>query len=286
MASATEKVFTSAAARAALANAVSLSAPVVTTGEDALRVTCISAYTGVVVRIAARRLSDKGEILANVWTLSVPSTYQSASGDFQLGVGALFNLSISQLGSGPQLGGAFIVAQLVRGTGSAAVVLATLVQGYITGLQAQAWPGSPVSYSTEGLGGLRLITGTQPAAGSEILETVPNGARWQVLRFSAQLVTSAAAGVREPHFALTAGPTTETEVIPGVGQNPSVTMNWFWAPGVLNVASAGGNYVQVGVPDPLFVAGLENLTTHTLNLAAGDQWRFVSYVVREWLEVF
>jgi hypothetical protein len=84
-----------------------------------------------------------------------------------------------------------VTVDLVRGPGAVGGVTATLLQGPVSSLQRIAWPGSLLLSSLDVAGILRSITGTDPAAGAEISETVPTGARWRLRALAATLVTSA-----------------------------------------------------------------------------------------------
>ena len=281
----TERAYPAAALPAPGARGISSPPAFVTTGEDALRVISINALTGVRLKITARRLSDKGEILANAWDHTPNTNRTPATSDFPLSVGAIINLSIVATNATPLIGQTFVIAQVVRGTGAAAIVLGTLLAGYITSTQALGWPGSPIVSSLDGQGVVRLILGTTPAAGAEIIETVPSGARWELLRFCAALVTNAVAGNRTPIFRIITAADTSYRPASVHVQGPSKGWTWSWS-GALNYQQDGvnGNTTQP-TPLPLMMFAGEQIKTLTLGMAAGDQWSQVVYVVREWLEV-
>src|SRR4051812_32014952 len=108
----------------------------------------------------------------------------------------------------PIIGQTFVRVQLIRGLSGATLPIATLLQGYVTSRQDLAYPGSPIRMSTEDAFPVRIITGTDPAAGVEIVETVPDGAVWELVSVTARLVTSAAAAVRFPMLQLDHGGST------------------------------------------------------------------------------
>src|SRR5439155_18890058 len=117
--------------------------------------------------------------------------------NYKLGKGAILNLTVFASAGAPLMGQTYVIVQLIKGLTGATIVLGTLLGGYLTATQALGWPGSPIISSTDGEGCTRLIVGTTPAAEANILETVPTGARWELLSLEASYVQGAG-GVATP----------------------------------------------------------------------------------------
>src|SRR5216684_7447604 len=94
------------------------------------------------------------------------------------------------------------MGQLLRYVGGTAIVLGTLLGGYVTAVQALGFPGSPVSNSLDGTPPAVEGNGNTPAVGADTFDTVPLGARWEILYYSAKLTTSAAVANRRPSLTL------------------------------------------------------------------------------------
>lgn len=259
--------------------------PFYTTGEDNLRIVSFNAAGGVRLKLNARVVGNDQKASPQVWDHTPNTDRSAAMNDFALSGLTLLNLSVFASAGAPRIGQTFVIVQLIRGVGAAAIVLGTILQGYVTTTQAVAWPGSPIETSIEGGGVLRAITGTQPAAGGEIAETVPTGARWELLSFRAALTTNAAAGVRSPIVAFDNG-TTNYSRAPNPGTTgPGSANDYYWAQGVNGAVLIDGQTRLGTLPaSPLLLAGFL-LKTSTQFMAAGDQWTAPILLVREWLEV-
>lgn len=255
-----------------------------TTGEERLRVTSFNALTGVRVAIQGRRLDERAEIMPFARTHTPNTNRTKKTDEYDLGLGALLNLAVFADQGAPLWGQTYVIAQLIRGVGATGVVLATIVQGCITTEQTLAWPGSPLQNAMESGGYVRTITGTTPALGADISETVPTGAEWQLLLLQAQLTTSATAGNRipvlqfSPHglqLAVTAAPTT-------IGPSAQGTFNWEVSMPLASPVTAGVNIA--GIPTELRLGAAGSFFIQTTALAAGDQWGAPRFLLREWLQ--
>lgn len=137
-----------------------------TTGEDNLRIVSSNSLAGVSLRVEARFIDPAGTISAQSWDHVPNSDRTPRTTDYRLGVGALLNLTVYASSGAPRIGQTFVMVQLIRGDAPAAIVLGTMLQGYVTAVQHLAWPGSPIQSSIEGGGYPRAIVGTTPAAGN------------------------------------------------------------------------------------------------------------------------
>lgn len=254
------------------------------TGDDRLRIVSFNSLTGVVVAIQGYRMDPAGEKhpLRQVHTPNTDRTV--ATDDFALGAGALLNLTVFAAAGAPLIGQTFVILQLVRGVGAAAVVLGTLLAGYVTARQPLGWPGSPIVSSLEGEPVIRVVTGTDPAAGAEVSETVPTGARWELLSVRYTLVTSAVAGARRSRLVLTTpGSAVFVSLLPATTQAASDNLPYLWAPNLPSASIATTGLQQPLTQRAILPAGAM-LGTSTQAVDAGDNYADVTFAVREWLE--
>jgi hypothetical protein len=130
-----------------------------------------------------------------------------------------------------------------------------------------------------------VLNGTDPAAGAEVAETVPPGARWELLDFYVQLVTDATVATRRAGLFFDDG-TNPYYRSPQPGSlAASLTMDNYWAQGsALETAPLTDVSVANLAAGHRLLAG-HRVRTATNNLKAGDNLGQPRYVVREWLEV-
>jgi hypothetical protein len=249
------------------------------------RVTSVCAVSGVTIAIQGRRLDEKGRIQPIVETHAPASNRATRTQDFGLGVGAVLNLTVFASAGAPLIGQCYIMVQLLRNVGSAAIVLGTLLGGYVTAVQALGFPGSPIQSSTAGEPVVRNIIGTQPAAGASISEACPTNARWELITVEYQFVADGVAGTRRLVLQLRSGgtlfgslPASNTLAAGGVG-------NFLHAQNIpVLVDITAGNYVGE-LPQRCFLRAADVFIVTGVGIDAGDQFFGPWYQVREWLEV-
>lgn len=261
------------------------------TGEDRLKLTVRNAAAGVTVQLTGRLLAapeseddDPPRVQAFAQTL-VPATDRSSSTILlPLGEGWLLDAEVIVTAGTPLVGQCFAQLSLVRGDAGATLDLVTLAAGYITALQRLATPGGSIAGSLEGGGALRSITGTDPAAGAEISEAVPSGARWQLLAFAADLVTSATAANRVPALVIDDGANVYARI--SLNQNETASKTWrnAWLSGAAVQADTTNLILVASLPTPLYLGAGHRIKTVTAALDAGDNWSAPQYLVREWIE--
>ena len=253
------------------------------TGEESLRVTSFGSVAGVELAVRSRYLDVEGQLIPSS-DRHVPHSDRSvASTIHPLGRGWLVGVQVYATVGPPRIGQVFVVVELVRGDGAAATPLQPLFSGYVTATQRLGWPGSPLHSSTEGRGVLRSITGTNPAAGVEVSETVPTDARWHVLAFAVTLVTSAAAANRELSLTFDDGATVFARVPSGYTHIASLTRLYSAYIGAVRNAAAQDTTQTFPLPD-LHLQGGYRIATATTNKQAGDDYGAPQLLVEEWIE--
>jgi hypothetical protein len=254
-------------------------------GNEVLRVKAANTATGARIAIQGRRLSEKGEIEPFAF-VHMPNSDRTISTTIHaLGKGALLNLAVFVENATPLIGQTFVMVQIVRGLAGPLVLLGTLLQGYVTSTQGLGWPGSPIVTSTEGEPAARFIVGTTPAAGAEVTEVIPTGARWELVYLRAVLTTAVGGIDREVVLQQNDGGNTfQANLIGGLVPASSVRA-FVWAQGLPPLFSDTFAGRQSAVPIGNRILSGSTISTGTAFMQAGDQWSLVTLVVREWLEV-
>lgn len=254
-------------------------------GDYSLRVNSWNALVGVVVGIRVRMIrATDGELVDSDFLHTPNSNRTKATTDFPLPAGFILNVTVFASTGTPLVGQTFVQVQLTRGLTGATLLLATMLQDYITSVQALAYPGSPIRSSIEGGGYIRSITGAAPGAGVEILETVPGGARWELLTGACVLTTSATAGTRIVGLLIRTAGVTRAATFQPTGLIPSRIGVWYFGQAMPNMTDATGNQNTLPLPRATMLLAADTWGTQTQAIAAGDQWNAPQYTVRELLE--
>jgi hypothetical protein len=252
--------------------------------DDNLRITSYNATATVVLQIRHRFVDLSGYIQASAET-QTPNTDRSAkSSIIETPEGWLLGGEVFVSGAAPTQGQTYVVVEIVRGSSASALPLQVIAAGYVTAKQPLAFANGLVGSSLDGAGALRSITGTTPGAGAEISETVPTGARWQLMVFRFAFTASAAAANRQPRLQLDDGvnvyyrsPTPANIVASGASIYNAL-------PGIFNTAPNDGAENQVPFPAGVQLAAGHRIRTNTAAIQAADQYSGVQYLVREWIE--
>lgn len=259
--------------------------PLYVTGEDALCATILNAAAGVTVTITGRML-EFGQSRPSPFSQTIiPATDRSASVvRFTIGDGWLLNAQAIVTAGTPATGQTFVRLSLVRGITSNAIDLFTLAANYATAKMPVSYPGSPVLSSTEGCGALRSITGAVPAAGGEISETVPTGARWELLSIATQLVASATVATRNSILTLDDAATVYGRFPMNNAQGAGTTFAITWGQGQAFINGEPSQGITASIPVNVKLAAGHRIRTSTVSIQAADQYSAIQYLVREWIE--
>ena len=259
--------------------------PFFTSGEDNLRLVSFNSVTGVKLRLTVRTLGDNGRPIPG-GVDQIPATDRSStSTDCPLSGTTILNVDVHATAGVPKVGQTFVIVQLIRGLGTAAIVLGTILQGYVTTTQGLGWPGSAIVSSTDGEPALRTLTGTTPAAGAEALETVPTGARWELLAVLCVLTTNAVAGARTPNVQIADAAGRLSQTVNASALNNLQTGTFYLAQNLAYGSIPASLIFNWPIPQGLRLLAGQTFGTTTAGLQAGDQWSAPIYSVRDWLDV-
>ena len=250
------------------------------TGEDNLRVTVFNSLAGIELALEGRFVTLEGRIIPIVERI-VPTAARAASISLHsLGEGFLANVMIRAAVGVPVRGEAFAIVEIVRGRLGAIQSLGCLLQGYVTGVQRLAWPGSPLEGSTTGPGLARSYTGTDPAVNVEIAETVPAGAVWRLHSFLATLVTDANVANRQVTLIIDDGANVFWQMDASAAQAASLTRSYS-AYDTGGVPDFLGSTFRLPAPFPFTLVAGDRIRTSTANRQAGDNWSAPQMFVEE-----
>lgn len=255
---------------------------------DRLRLTVWNIVQLTTVSVHYRMWRPRAGSIAGRESFPVASDAEPEQFEFEIGVGYLQNLVVFSAGGAFRVGATFIRLEVVRGRAGAAISLGVILQGYITPRQQLAWPGSPIQRADEVDPPIQHIEGTTPAAGDPVTETVPDGTSWELVSFSAVLITDATVPARRVYLS-------HQEVSSGTGilwqsygpyqQVASLTVQYYWVAGAAADPDVPLSLRLISLPTRVRLRGGTFFVVGALNLAAGDEWNFPAYTIRERLEI-
>jgi len=258
-------------------------APLYVTNADKIFITTYNSLSGVEVVVMGRIIDPAGKVLPfNVF--HTPKSDRTPTSTIQmLKEGYLISVSVANSAGTPRRGHTWVQVGILWGAGGQHTEYVTLIEDYIADFDYAFWPWGKVSHFPDGPGLIRSITGTNPAAGSELSETVPTNARWRLISFYASFVTDSTVASRRPTLIIDDGTNTVFRAVTTATQGASLTGHWSWAAtGCELTATVEG--VVVPIPHNLFLMGGYRIKTDTDAMAAGDNWGAPQILVEEWIE--
>lgn len=253
------------------------------TGDDHLLLTVSNSLAGVAVALSGRQLHKSGDVVPFSEPHTPASDRSATTRVARLARGWLQHLTVTVTTGAPIGGQTFARVDLVRGEGAGRIVLATLAAGYVTARNGLAWPGSALRSSIEGAGALRSITGADPAAGAEVSETVPTGARWALRALRVTLVTDATVANREVALTFDDGVTVYAEYPSSVNQTATQSRAYTASPAGVRGGAATSLAIMIATAPIVALSG-HRIRTLTTGLAGGDNFGAPQLDVEEWIE--
>ncbi len=253
--------------------------------EDSLILTSWNSKTGVNLRLFGRLLRPDGQVVP-VIVEQAPNTDRTAKTTVQfVGEGFLLSAYCVDTSNSAKRGHCFVQFGVSRGLGTSRLDYCLLGSDYVGAAVALSWPNSIIRHSLEGPGVLRQITGTDPAAGAEVSETVPTGARWRLRGIQVNLLCSATVADRYPRLITDDGTNNLTANPQPLKLVASDNLFCFWVPGhTWDTGIAVIERVAGLAGDALLGAGYR-IRTATFGLQAGDNYGAPNLFVEEWIEV-
>lgn len=198
-----------------------------------------------------------------------------------LGEGYLLGISTTPRVRSPR-GQFYSNLGVIRGTAAGQPALDQLISDYSSPFHAAHWPGGEQVGSVEGTGLTRSITGTTPAAGAEISESVPTNAMWALKMGSFSLTTSATVANRTVRIVIDDGVNILFEAAATFLQVASTTVRYSFFQ-VAVYSSDGLGFVNIPIPQDNQLFQAWRWRTVTAGLQVGDQYTAPQYNVEEWI---
>ena len=235
----------------------------------------VESYSNATRTIQIRGFTEEAQILADHTTNSDRSLATSVIPITEIPV----SLTVRTATTGVSPGACYVKVYLR----AESVVVALLIAGYIGDTEPLAWPNGVIRGSNEGRGLIRSITGTNPAAGAEISETVPTGAVWRFIGIQATLVTEAGVASRFPHIRFDDGTTVHSEQGTQNVQSASQTLDYSAITGSWGGQNIGSKQTWP-IGDGILMGAGHRVRTNTINILAGDNWGAPQLLVEEWIQ--
>lgn len=251
--------------------------------KDTYLVFNITAVVATSIQLNWRVLLPDGRIVPNQTLVTTSNIRILNVFSFPLTDGFLLSVLAVPVGSIGR-GQAVVNAHLQVGTGAASFFTMRLFAGYLTFFDFLGWPPGNFESTSAGAGNIRSITGTLPAAGAEISETVPNLARWRLKSFNFSITTSATVANRNPRLVIDDGVNQLTLQDVGISIAASTTQQLHWVPGHANPSNQD-NVLTAGLGPETILGPGYRIRTNTLLLQVGDQYTAPQYEVEEWIMV-
>ena len=234
----------------------------------------IESYSNSARTVQVRGFSNVEQIIANHTTNSDRSLATSTVPISEMPI----MLTVRTAETGVKRGACYVKISL-RAEGT---IIALLFAGYVTDAGAPAYPNGKIESSTEGRGLIRLIVGTNPAAGEEISETVPAGVRWRLISLRAILATNATVANRTPRLQLVDG--AHPFFTSGVSATVTASTTSVFSFAVVGQEDTTSPSAAVQcIPDNLILLPDQKITTVTGAMEEGDNWDVPVLLVEEWI---
>lgn len=157
----------------------------------------------------------------------------------------------------------------------------TMCSGFVYLDKGVSYPAITQEDNIPGKGFITEEVTLNPAAGAEILETVPAGEKWLIHSLSVTLVTDASGGTRKPHFVFRNDNGATVRIFSYANIATSKTT-------LLSVAQFGqiadaddNNVVPIVLPPNLWMLPAGTITTDTNGIMGGDNYGGMTLVVEK-----
>jgi len=232
-------------------------------------------------RVQYRMLLPNGDVVDRRQNLTITSDRVQNISIFSPGTGWLISALVSIPGAQPFRGQTYctlIVRNIKDGANTG-----VLFQGYVTGSEFPSYPQKTNDASYSGKGAIRHITGTDPAAGNDWLETVPTNAVWEIISVMIDLVTNATIGNRGIRFEVTDGTTKLIRIGKPANQAATTTQTYLYTTAGFQIDSESSFHHQ-GLPQGLCLPQGFTIGSQATGFQAGDNFGAPHLIVKEWIQ--
>lgn len=187
-------------------------------------------------------------------------------------------LTVSPLSAGVRRGECYVRVTLMMD----GEPVERLIAAYLTDGKTLSWPPGVHEGFTEGPGLVRMIVGTNPAAGGDTSESVPTNARWKILSWIVTLVCDANVADRSAFLILDDGTNQLMTKLSWSTVAAGETTRFMAGPG-LDVIATGNRRAQP-IPNETILFQAYRIKTGTVNIQVGDDYGAPVFMVEEWIE--
>lgn len=239
------------------------------------------SVASVTLDIAVRMLLPDGIIHTNRFSFPLNSDRSVTTDSFALPEGFILSVLAGSNGAVLVPGQCWILCRLARGAPNVGTAHQTLIADYVHDMLDLSYPAGILRHPTSGAGVIRSITGTNPAVNTEISQTVPTNARWQLLAIEFNLVTDINAADRFVRLTFDDGATIFYTIEALAAHTASLTRGYSYA---INGQQQTVVSSLFNFPLPhLFLNAGFKITTATGGRQAGDDFAAPQLLVQEWI---
>lgn len=254
------------------------------TQDDAVRFVCLNLALEIRLRLSVRVLRPTGEILMLSEDPVLPAGTDPLLVTLQQGEGFLLSAAARTRTNSVRRGDVWSEIQLVRPIIGAQEAIHLLAADYIYGRLGPSWPEGGIHSSVAGPGRLVGQAQADPAAGAELVFTVPGTRRWRFVAAYFELTTSAAGGDRRVNLQVRDEVPLRVSQFQGISTQPiSTTHGYTLAPIPIDRGLIDAQHFRPLPPD-LYLRGDWEIRTQTDGIGAADQFAAARILFEEWLE--
>lgn len=252
--------------------------------DDELELRTYGTIAGLTAVARVRMLSPGGDVVPNTWRQASSSDGTAATLRVQVGEGFLLALTVENEGAAPMRGQHYAAVRVFHGGPITPERVQVLVEGFITTETLLAWPAPTSAAGPDPRRALVVTAVAAPAAGAEIVATIPTArrARFQSLYFD--LVTAVAAANRQVGLIVDDGADILWRELAADVQTASLTRHYVAAPIGFEHALRV-DLAQLSIPVELWLRGGWRIRTTTAAIQAADQYSAIRLVTEEQLDV-
>lgn len=161
--------------------------------------------------------------------------------------------------------------------------VAILCAGYIYGIHSIGFPGPNTPDSRPGGGVINVIESADPAAGTELTDTVNANEVWRIQSIALTLVTDANAADRRVHISITDGANEIFRTFTAIEQVASTTRGYIFAHQVAVADREDNGIILVPLSAPLLIPNPFVISTVTTNIQVGDDFGVMRILVERFI---
>lgn len=240
--------------------------------------------TGCTALLTARILRPSGIIEKVQLKVTAPTNRTVNTGLVNVGRGWLLSIIVLPSAGQPERGQVFVNVLLIREGLTDSDAACMFISDYLCYQSYLGYPGGRMISAIEGPGRIRSITGTDPAAGAEISETVPTGAKWRLIGFTFTLVTDATVTQRNTLVTIDDGANVLAVLDTLKDEGLSSTYVHSLLSGLGYPYTSHNQAIVASLPGLMLLLAGWRIRTTNLSLQAGDNYGAPQMWVEEWIE--